>query len=1090
MKRGYLNKQTITQVVLASTVFVAPVTLATDITVPTAGPIFTSAQTDNLITITATAQVIDGAPAAVNLDSPFGKVIVNPDNNFGTNGAEAIVSDLATGDIGLAITGKGGEVTIGSKSGISVFETGQVGVLVDAPDVTINNDGLIFANDSYAIQIDAVDNTHLINNLHGAIKTNASTVIYTDINSQGFQFDNSGLVLAPGSLSANAIELHGQFDAFINHSGGHITAPNILDGFSAILIADTGGTRFENQAGGWIDVTGNGNAIVVNAPVTTFINAGLIESQKNATIAVDVNGSIDTFENTGTIYARNLNTPNTDAAAVILQNGMTSFTNSGDIVSIDSTAPTIMGFGGQVVISDGFTNTGNIVNTSAGTVLDFQTFGGDAKVSIHQNDGLIVGQILLPQYDSDGGPNVFTLSGGMISAPAGIFASNGAIASSNHLLEGGEFQGSLFLSDQGDTVTLTGSTADRIIGGDGNDLFILKSGTFNLIHGNDGANKIQVPNTFKSTGLIENVQTIEVLNAGTEFTVGAYIHNLDNVLSINQNTSVVQQYPISGDGRIENRGCYYVEGNGIIDINTFTNFAGSHLYLGPTDTLLLNVPGNPNRFYLAPTAGLDVAIARTPTTNNFSKMVVTTTLNNGSSILLDTNSLIVPTFSGFIPEGSTYAILTLSSTGSVITDLSSIDQPASVIVSFTKALNAPQNDILTLTAHRDSYQRLSTSAASFGVAGTLDALAAGNGPTNLDLYYLLSQLDQLPTQHLLELSMESLTPPYHYGLIDGAHLAFNTLAENITDRVWDFAWDYRFKQTKPMQAPSGVNGGSAYQHYGVWGAPMGVYAEQRSREAISGYRVTGGGGMIGFDYAFNPCMLVGIAGSYFKTLVDDKHPMPKNEGIKSWQLTAYGSFSFDSGFYFDALAGYATNQYHINRVIGAHNLLTTAQADVDGNVWGVTGDLGYILSNCSRTLNAPFVRLRYIQLSIGDYVESGAGDLSLSVSNRDPGYFTGGVGWRAARMYPCGKSLWVPEFTALVGYDIVNQAEHTIANFIGGGPSFVTPGYLPSATYLDIGLGLNMALANSNILTFKYNLELRSQYYAQSGAVQLYWPWG
>lgn len=1091
MKRGLTNKQRFAQVVLASTVFVAPVVCATDIDTAKFGPISTAAQTDDLITITPTGSVTDGAPAAVILNSPSGQVVIQADNTLA--GFSAILSKLGTGDTGLLVTGESGTVTIGAKSGIQVDETGQIGLLIDAPNVTVNNSGRIYTNTgaSDTVHINAVENTTFNNLLHGTIEQQGTAPAFvTDIKSQGLTLNNYGLIRILDNANLNTIELHGQFDAVINFPGGHIRNTNIDAQTSVVLITDTGGTLFENQAGGWIDANGSdiaapNHAIKVAAPLTTFTNAGLIDSLSGSALIIDTPGSIGTITNTGTLYSHDSNT-------VVLQNTVTTFTNSADIFGganpgfvITSTA------GAPLTITNGFVNTGNVTHGLGTSAIDFGT-GTLTKVTYYQNDGLVVGDVNLAHFDSMGGPDVFTLSGGVIS---GNINANAAAPNTayNHLLQGGAFQGIFTLGALGDTVTLTGSSADQIVGGAGNDHFILKSGRFNMIDGLGGANKITVPTTFVSDGFINNVQTIHVMNPGTQFTIGALINNLDNVLMIDPGTTTLLQFPVSGDGRIENSGRFDVDGDGILNINTFSNLSGGVLSLGPTDTLLLNVPDAVNRLHNAAGGTIEFNIAATPGTTNYGKMVVTSTLENGSSVLLDTGSFIKPQFTGFIPEGSTYDVLSLSSLGSEITDNSTVMQPNSVIVSFSKSLNAPQNNLLTLTANRASYQSLSVTSASFGVAGTLDALAVGNGPTNLDLYNLLSQLDQLPTQHQLELAMESLAPPFNYGLIDGTHMSFNAIAENITDRIWDFAWPYRFMQGEappPSPSKNGLNTGDWHRDFGIWLAPMGAYAHQNERQAIAGYRAYGGGGILGIDWSINPCLMVGAAASYFKTTVDDKNRFPKNERIESWQATLYGSYSFDYGFYLDGLAGYASNQFEVNRVIAANSLVTASQSSFDGNVWGLSADFGWMAPCYKQIFNTPFVRFRYIQIEMHDTVETGANDLSLSVHNHDPAYFTMGLGMRFARRYLCGNQHLIPEGTVLLGYDIKNDAEQTVANFLGGGPSFITPGYLPSAGYLELGAALNMFQANENVITFKYNIELRSQYFAQTGSVQYFWTWG
>lgn len=1096
---------------------------ATNISTPTAGPQTTS-NPNNLLHILSTGQIyINSATYAADINTTNGKIIIDANNsNVTASPHAAIYAPAAGGGDTISILGPNALVSIGAQSGV-VDEAGPNGAInIVASNAKISNAGNISSGISQAINIVGGHNTSITNALHAKITSADSgsgginTIDYANTLSTGFNLSNSGVISTTSSAGGNAISLNGSFNQIINQSSGHILASGSTGtSGSALLIPfnATGGNRIINEGGGLIEAGENSiYAVSINAPVNQVINQGVIQSTASNT-TMDIETTINqAFINTGDInnlsggeavYMRNDN-GSSPAPAVV-----NTFINTGDIVSSNDT--TVYGY---VQIPNGFYNMGNIVNTGAdGVAVLFIPYrsagegggfaGPPSQVSFYQKAGLIDGEVQLAAFDSHGGPNVFTLSGGMISgnviASVGTPADNLASSSQyTHLLQGGTLMGQLQLGTLGDTVILAGASVDQIIGnsnGTGADHFILKSGSFNFIQGNAAnLDEITVPNSFVSTGYIESVPYINVENSGTVFTIGHLINNLNGSLNTGKGTTTIQQAPIQGLGIIQNSGTFQVQGNQIISMTAFDNLAGGSLSLGAYDTLMLTLPNTTNAFhgYSGSSLGVNIAASLSGTTN--SKILVDNTLGVGtSSILLATGSKIAPTFSGVIHEGSTYPVVWLSSMGSHITDNSTVQQPASVIVYFTKSLNTPQN-VLSLIAHRNSYQSLSSTSGSFGVAGALDQLALGNGPGNSDLYYALSQLDQSTTQQTLELAMESLAPPFNYGLIDGAHTGFFTAIDNITERIWDFAWAHRFMQTdrKSRHATSlGLNSGDWMRGIGVWAMPMAAYVTQHEHHAISGYRVNGGGALIGADYAVNACNFLGIAGSYFKATVDDKNDFPKNERVESWQVSAYGTTYMPSyGLYLDTIFAAAFDDFKINRTIDVNALYTAAQSSMSGSQWGVQCDLGWIYPSTSLVLKSPFVRLNYTQLFLDDYTESGAGGLNLQVNNQAPITFSTGVGIRLAMIYPWRGNELIPETDLLLGYDIVNDGEAPIANFLGGGPLFTTLGAVPSPLFFDIGFGFNLLRPNQTVLTAKYNMEIRGEYFANTGTLQYFWGWG
>src|SRR5262249_8847516 len=149
-------------------------------------------------------------------------------------------------------------------------------------------------------------------------------------------------------------------------------------------------------------------------------------------------------------------------------------------------------------------------------------------------------------------------------------------------------------------------------------------------------------------------------------------------------------------------------------------------------------------------------------------------------IVLSNGSFIQPVVSGFIPLGQVYNVI-FDISERIISDGSTIVQPTSPVISFTKQLVGPaagQQNIVQLVSQRNTYSSLSDPVTA-GIAGALDNMAklfpvvqplflplnrGGNAvapyplPTNMTqtLVGLLGALDQLPTQTELIAAMDSL----------------------------------------------------------------------------------------------------------------------------------------------------------------------------------------------------------------------------------------------------------------------------------------------------------------------------------------------
>lgn len=1076
MNRTSSRSLLLTHAVLASTLFISTSSIALTISVPTANPVATSAAIDKTIQILAPNGSVSGVANqdGIQIDSAFGKLIIDPNNSKTFNTVETSGANQVAG---VLISQPNATVTVGANSGINNVNTNlgsnTIVVVNNASNANITNSGTIQnagVGAATAINFNKGLNGIIVNNAGGLIQSlaGASEAIFVSGDSDNITIRNTGVIKQLSNF--DTIQLEGTLLELTNHTGGIITNSNGGPGQFVLNIMGGGSGNITNQAGAVISATtaGTGGITINNADFDgSIINAG----------------SISTIGGQAIVFSQNING---------------TINNSGSIVTNTPATATILAAAPGLKVTGGIINSGTIQAKDATTALNLT----DGIVTFTQSKGTIIGNVLLADRSSEnlaGGQKLFFLNGGIITGS--VIAGTSANVGDFNILElkSGILAGALTLGNNGDTVNLSDVLiTGGLIGGPGNDTVNVTGGSFGFLDGGLGLNTLNVNATFSPIGTIDKMGIIHVQNPGTVFTLNSPINTMDNVgpgLTIDAGTKMVLNANISGSASVINNGLLTVSGSPVIDLSTgpstVTNNGTTQLGSAANLTVTSNVA---NAFNSTAGSTLKIDIAGlTSSSGTLSHGKLTVNSAQASAVNLAKGSFVQPIVTGFIPQGSKFDIVTVNGGGTILAN-DTLKQPSSAVISFSQSLNLA-NNILSLTTLRKSYEFLSLTQVTQGIAGALDALAQGNGPSSPQLLNLLAQLDQLGSAQAVEEAMESLAPPFNYGLIAGSHIIMDNTFEGIQSRLEDLRKNRKGStrlsaNDSPIQlAANGVNYGDLGGSGSVWGKLLGAHLSQKERGGVPGYRAKAAGVALGADWGFNDCTTFGLAASYAKVNVDDKNPSPKDQSIKSWQGTAYGWWEFCDGWYLDAMAGIGSNHYKLNRVINVNTIHTAANSSFNGTQYGAQADLGWSFLDCDTYYVAPFARLKYIHLNLDDYAESGAGDLSLDVQNRNAKEFLGGIGFKVGSLYQACEYLIVPELTAMIGYDFTLDGEQPFAGFIGGGPFFVTDGIKPGRTVFDLGLGVNAHICNNAILGLKYNLELRSKFVGNALQLQYNYFW-
>lgn len=558
-----------------------------------------SAADDDTITITAGGSIQEAAANGINVTHKTNTINID---NAGVPNTLAININGGVDDaINIANTATKTTVNIGLNRDITSVNNG---IVIGGADATINNDGLIDAQNNHAISITANGKDATINNLSDGILRSSGTDAI-DVDGEGVTIINAGTI-ENTTVGNNAIELKKNFESVTNNPGGMIK--NV--GGNGILVNGAAAVTGSIINTGTIEATGNagqGKAINITGALTGSIlnnQSAKIQTTGDAAQAIYLDNDITSIINNGTITATqnaqairadknlsgniiNNSTGVIESAAgstILLDNGLGgSITNSGTIKSatgiaielpagqitgsISNTGGTIQAADNKAVkmvttILDGsFTNTGTITNTSAANFTVDASLNGTFK-SNFTNSGTIkntVGGAL--SMDS------IAINGTLSNAAAGIIeATNGTALNLSGVTIDTNF------SNAGNILN---NSADSTLYVDDNTLIKGNFSNSGTIQNNGAAGKALEFDAVTINGNMTNSGTVAANNEN------AILWNDTNILGNFSNSGLIQNNS-AGSATIRATGNTKITG-GLINTGTIENLSGGALAIDLAD---------------------------------------------------------------------------------------------------------------------------------------------------------------------------------------------------------------------------------------------------------------------------------------------------------------------------------------------------------------------------------------------------------------------------------------------------------------------------------------------------------------------------
>ncbi|MDR2405771.1 MAG: autotransporter outer membrane beta-barrel domain-containing protein [Deltaproteobacteria bacterium] len=272
----------------------------------------------------------------------------------------------------------------------------------------------------------------------------------------------------------------------------------------------------------------------------------------------------------------------------------------------------------------------------------------------------------------------------------------------------------------------------------------------------------------------------------------------------------------------------------------------------------------------------------------------------------------------------------------------------------------------------------------------------------------------------------------------------------------------------------------------LWVSAYGNWTKQKNMETIEGYSYDTFGVILGYDreIASIPGLSVGISAAFTDGKLKNNTGYAKTD-IKTFSVSAYGSYQFGGGFFVDGLFGFghSTNDADILQIIG--NVRKTAAYDTNSFQAALTfGHDFYLTPNIRLT---PSAGVQFVNVKQDGWAESIAADpdrLALA-------HWFGGSRKTFVDI-PLKLALAAKTETGGVVFSTEVRAGAILAakksdnilqmGFVGSGRSALINGIDSTKTRFTGGVSLGIQINETVDVFIDYDLETRKKYISHSAA--------
>ena len=270
----------------------------------------------------------------------------------------------------------------------------------------------------------------------------------------------------------------------------------------------------------------------------------------------------------------------------------------------------------------------------------------------------------------------------------------------------------------------------------------------------------------------------------------------------------------------------------------------------------------------------------------------------------------------------------------------------------------------------------------------------------------------------------------------------------------------------------------------MWLKPFGSWADQKTREGVSGFDASASGIAVGVDGDYSASTRLGLAFSAAQVQANSLSTVaPHQAKVAMYQLLGYGSYSVREDLEFDFQLGLGQNKVKGTRQIALAGL--SAASAYNAVVASASAGLTQRMALNDTTRLLPSVRADYTRVRDAAHTETGAGALSLAVASRTAEQLVLSVGGALEHSFGQGMTL---SASGALGYDALSKRASMTAAFAGApGASFTTQGIKPGAWVTRVGLGVSKQLSGGSDISARYDAEHRKGFLNQTASVKFSW---
>jgi uncharacterized protein with beta-barrel porin domain len=260
--------------------------------------------------------------------------------------------------------------------------------------------------------------------------------------------------------------------------------------------------------------------------------------------------------------------------------------------------------------------------------------------------------------------------------------------------------------------------------------------------------------------------------------------------------------------------------------------------------------------------------------------------------------------------------------------------------------------------------------------------------------------------------------------------------------------------------------------WGTWASAIGGLGNVAGNFNSGGLSYNFGGGAAGIDYRFDPRAVVGIGSGY--TSGNMWVNSFSGQGFSnSVSVAAYGSFA-QSGFYVDALAGYANYSNWLNRSIVIPGLSPrVASGSTSANQVLGQAEAGYkvdVFAPAHASVT-PFALFQGSSVTQNAFNEGNANSLSLLVQSQTTASLRSIFGADLAGIIPVGGAHMLDlDFRLGWQHEYANSQRPITASFAGApGNAFTVYGATPATDAAVVGFSAKSQIADNAELYLRYD---------------------